>query len=73
MTFERFVSFFSLAWFFGGALWLLISPNGFVRFSSLGTHQSLSPGQLRKARIFGVAGLIIALIIVFEFAHGFIR
>jgi hypothetical protein len=73
MTFERFVSMFSLAWFFGGALWLLISPNGFVKFASLGTRPSLSPGQLRKARFFGVAGLVIALIIVFEFANGFIR
>jgi hypothetical protein len=73
MTFERFVSFFSLAWFFGGALWLLLSPAGFVKFASLGTRPSLTPSQLRKARIFGVVGLVIALIIVFEFANGFIR
>lgn len=73
MTFERFVSMFSLAWFFGGALWLLISPNGFVKFASLGTRQSLSPSQLRTARILGIVALVIGLIIVFEFANGFIR
>jgi len=73
MSLERFISFFSLAWFFGGALWLLISPNAFVKFASLGTRPSLSPNQLRKARIFGVVGLVIALIIVYELANGFIR
>ncbi len=73
MTFERFVSMFSLAWFFGGALWLLISPNSFVKFASLGTRQSLSPSQLRTARILGIVALVIGLIIVFEFANGFIR
>jgi hypothetical protein len=73
MSVERFISFFSLAWFFGGALWLLIFPNAFVKFASLGTRPSLSPNQLRKARIFGVVGLVIALIIVYELANGFIR
>ena len=73
MSFERFVSMFSLAWFFGGALWLLISPVGFIKFASLGTRQTLSPSQLRKARIFGIVGLVIGIIIVFELANGFIR
>jgi hypothetical protein len=73
MSFERFVSMFSLAWFFGGSLWLLLSPDGFVKFASLGTRSSLTPSQLRKARIIGIAGLVIGLIIVFEFANGFIR
>jgi hypothetical protein len=73
MTFERFVSLISLAWFFGGALWLLLSPAGFVRFASLGTRQTLSPSQLRKARIIGCAGLFMGVIILLELAYGFIR
>ena len=73
MTFERFVSFISLVWFFGGALWLLLSPEGFVRFASLGTRPSLTPSQLRKARIVACAGLVIGGIIVLEFAYGLIR
>jgi integral membrane sensor domain MASE1 len=73
MTFERFVSMISLAWFFGGALWLLLSPTGFVRFASLGTRQRLSPSQLRKARIVGIVGLFIAVVIVLELAYGFVR
>jgi hypothetical protein len=73
MTFERFISMISLAWFFGGALWLLLSPTGFVRFASLGTRQSLSPSQLRKARIVGCAGLFIGVIIVLELVYGFIH
>jgi hypothetical protein len=73
MTFERFVSFISLIWFFGGALWLLLSPEGFVRFASLGTRPSLTPGQLRKARIVACAGLVIGGIIVLEFVYGLIR
>ena len=73
MSFERFVSFLSLAWFSGGALWLLISPAGFVRFASLGTRPSLTPTQMRKARIVGCVGLVIVAIIALEFANGFIR
>lgn len=73
MSFERFVSMFALAWFFGGSLWLLVSPDGFVKFASLGTRHSLTPSQLRKARIVGIVGLVIGLIIVVEFANGFIR
>src|ERR1700675_1296477 len=73
MTFERFVSFISLVWFFGGALWLLLSPEGFVRFASLGTRPSLTPSQLRKARIVACARLVIGGIIVLEFVYGLIR
>lgn len=73
MTFVRFVSMISLFWFFGGALWLLIAPVGFVRFASLGTRPNLSPGQLKKARILGCVGLVIGGIIVLEFVYGFIR
>jgi len=73
MTFERFVSFLSLAWFFGGGVWLLISPNGFVRFASLGTRQGLSPTQLNKARVLGCVLVVIGLIIVLELANGYIR
>jgi hypothetical protein len=73
MSFERFVSFISLIWFFGGAIWLLLAPEGFVRFASLGTRQSLTPGQLKKARIIACAGLVIGVIIVLEFVYGLIR
>ena len=73
MTFERFVSFVSLVWFLGGGLWLLISPNGFVRFASLGTRPGLLPGQLNKARVLGCVGLVIGLVIVLELANGYIR
>lgn len=73
MTFERFVSMISLIWFFGGALWLLLSPAGFVRFASLGTRQSLTPSQIKKARIVGCVGLVLAAIIVLEFIYGLIR
>ena len=73
MTFERFVSFVSLVWFLGGGLWLLISPNGFVRFASLGTRPGLLPSQLNKARVLGCVGLVVGLIIVLELANGYIR
>jgi len=54
-------------------LWLLISPNAFVKFASLGTRPSLLPSQLNKARILGCVGLVIGLIIVLELANGYIR
>ena len=73
MSFTGIVSIISLVWFFGGALWLLIAPVGFVRFASLGTRQSLTPAQLRRARILGCVGLIICVVIVFEFKYGLIR
>jgi multisubunit Na+/H+ antiporter MnhG subunit len=73
MSFERIVSVFSVLWFFGGALWLLLSPVGFVRFASLGTRQSLTPSQMKKARILGCVGLALAVIIVLEFLNGYIR
>ena len=73
MSFVGIVSVISLFWFIGGALWLLIAPVGFVRFASLGTRQSLTPTQLRRARILGCVGLIIAAVIVFEFKYGLIR
>ena len=73
MSFERLVSFLSLVWFLGGGLWLLVSPNAFVRFASLGTRPSLLPNQLTKARIVGCVGLVIGLIIVLELANGYIR
>jgi hypothetical protein len=73
MSFVRFVSMISLLWFFGGALWLLIAPVGFVRFASLGTRPSLNSSQLKKARILGCVGLVIGGIIVLEFFYGFIR
>ena len=73
MTFERFVSFVSLAWFFVGGLWLLISPNSFVRFASLGTRQGLSPAQLNKARVLGCVLVVIGLVIVLELANGYIH
>jgi hypothetical protein len=73
MDFERFISILALVWFFGGALWLLLSPAAFVRFASLGTRQSLTPSQLRKARIVGCVGLLIGGLILLEFAYGLIR
>lgn len=73
MSFTGIVSIISLLWFVGGALWLLIAPAGFVRFASLGTRQSLTPTQLRRARILGCVGLIIGAVIVFEFKYGLIR
>jgi len=73
MSFERFVSFLALVWFMGGGLWLLISPNAFVKFASLGSRSSLLPSQLTKARILGCVGLVIGLIIVLELANGYIR
>jgi len=73
MSFERFVGFLSLAWFFGGGLWLLISPNNFVRFASLGTRQGLLPAQRNKARVIGCVLLVIGLIIVLELANGYIH
>jgi len=73
MSIERVVSFLSLAWFFGGGLWLLISPNNFVRFASLGTRQDLLPAQLNKARVIGFVLLVIGLIIVLELANGYIH
>jgi hypothetical protein len=73
MTFTGIVSVISLLWFFGGALWLLVAPEGFVRFASLGTRQSLTPAQLRRARILGCVGLIICIVIIVEFKYGLIR
>ena len=73
MSFVRFVSMISLLWFFGGALWLLIAPVGFVRFASLGTRPNLNPSQMKKARMLGCAGLLIGGIIVVEFVYGLIR
>jgi hypothetical protein len=73
MSFVRFVSIVSLLWFFGGALWLLIAPAGFVRFASLGTRPNLNPSQSKKARMLGCLGLVIGGIIVLEFVYGFIR
>jgi hypothetical protein len=73
MTFTGIISVVSLLWFFGGALWLLIAPVGFVRFASLGTRQSLTPAQLRRARILGCVGLVIGVVIVVEFMYGLIR
>ena len=73
MSFERLVSFLALVWFLGGGLWLLISPNAFVKFASLGTRASLLPSQLNKARVLGCVGVVIGLIIVLELANGYIR
>jgi hypothetical protein len=73
MSFERFVSFLALVWFLGGGLWLLISPNAFVKFASLGTRPSLLHSQLNKARVLGCVGVVIGLIIVLELANGYIR
>ena len=73
MSFTGIVSVISLLWFFGGALWLLIAPVGFVRFASLGTRQSLTPTQLRRARVLGCVGLVVAVVIVLEFVYGLIR
>ena len=73
MSFERIVSFFSVAWFLGGALWILVSPQGFVRFASLGTRSSLTASQLKKARIIGCIALVVGAIIVVEFMYGMIR
>ena len=73
MSFTGIVSIISLLWFVGGALWLLIAPEGFVRFASLGTRQGLTPTQLRRARILGCVGLIIGVVILFEFKYGLIR
>ena len=73
MSFERFVSFLALVWFLGGGLWLLISPNAFVKFASLGTRPRLFPSQLTKARLVGCVGLVIGLIIVLELVNGYIR
>jgi hypothetical protein len=73
MSFERLVSMISLVWFLGGGLWLLISPNGFVKFASLGTRPNLLPNQINKARVFGCVGLVIGLIIVLELVNGYIR
>ena len=73
MSIERLVSMISLVWFLGGGLWLLISPNGFVKFASLGTRPSLLPSQFNKTRILGCISLVIGLIIVLELANGYIR
>jgi multisubunit Na+/H+ antiporter MnhG subunit len=73
MSLTGIVSIISLLWFVGGALWLLIAPVGFVRFASLRTRQSLTPAQLRRARILGCVGLVIGVVIVLEFVYGLIR
>ena len=73
MTSERFFSIVALVWFFGGALCLLLFPTQFIRFASLGTRPSLSPSQLRKAKIVGCFGLVLGSIIVLEFVYGLIR
>ncbi|MGC2194801.1 MAG: hypothetical protein WA628_08995 [Terriglobales bacterium] len=73
MTTERLFSIVALVWFFGGALGLLAFPVQFIRFASLGTHSTLTPGQVRKARIVGCVALLLGFVIVLEFAYGFIR
>jgi hypothetical protein len=73
MTFERIVSFLSLAWFLGGGLWLLVAPHGFVRFASLGTRPGLSQTQVNKARVIGCVLVVVGLIIVLELVNGYIR
>jgi hypothetical protein len=73
MTAEGFFSIVALVWFFGGALCLLAFPVQFIRFASLGTRPSLTPSQLKKARIVGCVGLLLGCIIVMEFAYGLIR
>jgi hypothetical protein len=73
MNSERLFSIVALVWFFGGALCLLAFPAQFIRFASLGTRSSLTPGQLRKARSVGCVSLLLGCIILLEFAYGFIR
>jgi len=73
MSAERLFSMIALVWFFVGALCLLAFPVQFIRFASLGTRPSLTSEQLRKARIVGVIALVLACIILLEFAYGFIR
>jgi len=73
MSFTGIVSIVSLLWFFGGALWLLVAPEGFVRFASLGTRQGLTPAQLRRARILGCVALVVGIVIILEFKYGIIR
>jgi hypothetical protein len=73
MSAERLFSTIALVWFFVGALCLLAFPVQFIRFASLGTRPSLTSEQLRKARIVGVIALVLACIILLEFAYGFIR
>ena len=73
MTSERFFSIVALVWFFGGALWLLLFPTQFIRFASLGTRQTLTPSQIRTAKIVGCLGLVLGSIIVLEFVYGLIR
>lgn len=73
MSAERLFSIVALVWFFGGALCLLAFPVQFIRFASLGTRPSLTPDQLRKARIAGAVALVLGCVILLEFAYGFIR
>jgi hypothetical protein len=73
MTVERLFSIVALVWFFGGALCLLAFPVQFIRFASLGRRPSLTPIQLRKARIVGCVALLLGAIIVLEFVFGLIR
>lgn len=73
MSPEHLVSLVALVWFFGGAICLLAFPVQFIRFASLGTHPSLTPGQLRKARMVGCVALLLGCIILLEFVYGLIR
>jgi len=73
MSAERLFSTIALVWFFVAALCLLAFPVQFIRFASLGARPSLTSEQLRKARTVGVIALVLACIILLEFAYGFIR
>lgn len=73
MSFVGVVSVISLLWFLGGAFWLLIAPAGFLRFATRGTRDTLTPGQLRRARALGCVGLVIGLVIILEFKYGLIH
>ena len=51
MTFTGIVSIVSLLWFFGGALWLLVAPEGFVRFALIENEKRIHQGvrNLKRA------------------------
>ena len=73
MSSERLFSMIAVVWFFGGAVCLLGFPTQFIRFASLGRRPTLTPDQLRKARVFGVVALVLGCVILLEFAYGLIR
>jgi hypothetical protein len=73
MSSERLFSIIAVVWFLGGALCLLAFPVQFIRFASLRTRPTLTPDQLRKARLAGVIALVLGCIILVEFAYGFIK